>query len=1110
MSCSQGGFWVWAKRGMLALFCIGVLFLLFAAIMLKTGLRGQFLDNKIQAALSEKLGQYAQTEVRGARLSLDKNFHIAVEANDIAVRSLPDDIKLNKIGTVRFGFSMGGLVRHKFQVAQIELQDAEMRFTDTQGHNAFAALAMDDHERIDFDAVSDMLFAAVDHLLEGFDRQGPASLVLNNILVHFPMDNAEQTLSVAHLRLHNLKGAMQVEGQLAWNGQEINLRGSIERDSARPGKAFDIAVNNIPLHLGASDGLTPYLADGRVNNAYFRMRGTFSIRLQGERAYENRPQRVSAFFSLTDGATDISIDSNMATQLTLAATYDRGKKDIEVLPSELVLGGVKIPFKGAWGPARQSREETDIQGKYHFELTSDKAVSSPAESPEAPLQFGLNLTGRFIALDKKAIFDRIVLHTDYGNLLGQGSLRFGEGSPETIFVLRVPHMPVREAKQLWPVNISRSARLWVLSHVFGGELADSAIEIALPGGFFMADKVPPLLTDREVKISAHLKNFRFNTVGEIPPLRKGVGTISVNGTKTDINLSHAIAYIDDNERIDISDGAMTINWIPSKPLFADLSVRIGGTVGAVGKLLAYQPVNAVHKVPFDIKEASGDIQALLKMHFPMTPKPAPYEVAWDVSVDFQRFSIAKPFQGSTTVSNATGSARINKQLIELKGEGVLNGVPARMEINLPVGSNAVKKHEKIMFYLDDQARNKLFPALNSFLKGEVSVLAGPEINGRRHVVIDLSKAHLEIPWLGWKKDSGVAAKAELTVASDVNALENMEINDFDLSGATFQVTGKIIIKNRQFAGADFSRVSLNRNDKATLSVIKNDKIYQVKMTGQSFDMRSLIKHLGETNNAGGMQEQIELVAQLDHVDGFYSESLTGFKALYSHDMSEKDNVTIEGMTRSGRPVVVKIRKQNDSQTINASTTDAGAVLRFMNFYDKMHGGHLEAALKSVKGAPLSGPVRISGFQIINEPKLASIVSTSPAGGGKSLREATKGKIDVSRVMIDYAFGHIAKGDNYLVLDKGVIRGPTIGATFQGILYDAAGNITMTGTFMPGYGLNRLFSDVPILGAVLGNGRDRGLIGITFKVEGNAKRPRIIVNPISVIAPGIFRSIFEFK
>ena len=71
-------------------------------------------------------------------------------------------------------------------------------------------------------------------------------------------------------------------------------------------------------------------------------------------------------------------------------------------------------------------------------------------------------------------------------------------------------------------------------------------------------------------------------------------------------------------------------------------------------------------------------------------------------------------------------------------------------------------------------------------------------------------------------------------------------------------------------------------------------------------------------------------------------------------------------------------------------------------------------------------------------------------------------------------------------------------------------IDLTGTFMPAYGLNRLFGELPVIGAILGNGRDRGLLGITFKLTGETSKPNLVINPLSIIAPGVFRQIFEFR
>ena len=41
----------------------------------------------------------------------------------------------------------------------------------------------------------------------------------------------------------------------------------------------------------------------------------------------------------------------------------------------------------------------------------------------------------------------------------------------------------------------------------------------------------------------------------------------------------------------------------------------------------------------------------------------------------------------------------------------------------------------------------------------------------------------------------------------------------------------------------------------------------------------------------------------------------------------------------------------------------------------------------------------------------------------------------------------------------LLRGPMIGTTFQGTLYDKNDRMAMTGTFMPAYGLNRIFKVV---------------------------------------------------
>jgi len=93
---------------------------------------------------------------------------------------------------------------------------------------------------------------------------------------------------------------------------------------------------------------------------------------------------------------------------------------------------------------------------------------------------------------------------------------------------------------------------------------------------------------------------------------------------------------------------------------------------------------------------------------------------------------------------------------------------------------------------------------------------------------------------------------------------------------------------------------------------------------------------------------------------------------------------------------------------------------------------------------------------------------------------------------------------------GIVRGPVFGSSFSGALYDPKSRIDIAGSFMPAYGINRVFGAIPILGQILGNGNEGGLIGITYHLSGPFASPTLVVNPISAIAPGIFRQIFSYQ
>jgi len=86
--------------------------------------------------------------------------------------------------------------------------------------------------------------------------------------------------------------------------------------------------------------------------------------------------------------------------------------------------------------------------------------------------------------------------------------------------------------------------------------------------------------------------------------------------------------------------------------------------------------------------------------------------------------------------------------------------------------------------------------------------------------------------------------------------------------------------------------------------------------------------------------------------------------------------------------------------------------------------------------------------------------------------------------------------------------PLIGGTVDGYIDYHRDEVRMRGTFVPLYGLNNMFGQLPIVGPFLG-GSNEGLLGVTYEVVGPPSTPVLRVNPISAVAPGLLRKFFEF-
>ena len=401
------------------------------------------------------------------------------------------------------------------------------------------------------------------------------------------------------------------------------------------------------------------------------------------------------------------------------------------------------------------------------------------------------------------------------------------------------------------------------------------------------------------------------------------------------------------------------------------------------------------------------------------------------------------------------------------------------------------------------------------MKGTVAVsLTATGEKGVQKVSADLTRAVLTLPWINWTKGSGIKGIVRFTMRT---TNKRTRISDFKLAGAGFAVIGTLDLDKRGIIKAKFSKLVLNKGDNLRVSVARTRRGYTIDANGASYDARAIINqviNLGTPKSELTKATQITLKANIAKVKGFGEVALSNVLINYTQRNGQLARATMTGTTNGSLKTKMSIIPENGITKTKLVSSNAGAALRFLNIYNKMTSGTLSASFKQKGNGPHKGKITVNRFRLKNEPRLKRLLSQRSIEPDKKGRDQPTSigfrKIDPNDVKVNVATAEIIKDNKSLVIKSGLLRASDVGSNFSGIVYNAAGNMDLKGTYLPGYGLNKIASKIPIVNLAFGDGTRRGFLGITYRLRGKTKNPKITVNPISVIAPGVFRKIFEFK
>jgi hypothetical protein len=286
----------------------------------------------------------------------------------------------------------------------------------------------------------------------------------------------------------------------------------------------------------------------------------------------------------------------------------------------------------------------------------------------------------------------------------------------------------------------------------------------------------------------------------------------------------------------------------------------------------------------------------------------------------------------------------------------------------------------------------------------------------------------------------------------------IRIDDIAFDGSGASIRGNVEFdQNGDFASGTFPVFGLSDGDKANLRLERTpDNLYKVTVRGDTFDGRNFVK----ASMSGGAEAKqrrpatdmdVDIDAKVGAVAGFKGEVLRNLDLHLLRRGGAIRNLGVTARFAGEGALQGELRgRPGERQIVYVESTDAGALFRFTDTYSRMVGGQMWIAM---------------------DP---------PTHDG-------------------------AKQDGLMDVREFAVRGET---ALDGVVDYTANELHLRGTFVPLYGLNAAFGNIPIVGFLLGG--KEGLIGsMTYEVVGTPGAPVLRVNPISAVAPGFVRKFLEF-
>ena len=683
---------------------------------------------------------------------------------------------------------------------------------------------------------------------------------------------------------------------------------------------------------------------------------------------------------------------------------------------------------------------------------------------------------------------------------------YAEAEPRLSMGVVARRMTILTMKRLWPAFIVPPLRAWVIDHFPSGTVENFSIAASAPWNTLKpgGPPVPDGGLSGEIAGTVTLR-----PVDTLPAIRDADLVAKFTGRTATVTLGRGTVDLPSGRKVTVSNGTFEVPDTAVKGPPSRLRLRLDGPADAAIELAGMEPLRGAAAVQLDAATTRGAVSARLDLSMPLKEERL-RTINYNLEADVTNFSAEKLVRGLKTEARSCASRQIRSRF---RGQW---RCPQAMLVVVDYRKKPAQDAEvRASTVLDDAARTYLGFDLGGGLTGPIPIkfsgkIAAGDGDNRFAVDADLTQAKVADLLPGWTKAAGKPARATFIL---YERAQSRRIEDLLLEGSGTRVKGTIDLDAAgELVTANFPNFALSDGDKASAKAERgSDGTLKVTVRGDVYDGRGFIKSMATgpaDPNTPRPQYDLDLDLKVGAVAGFHGEALRGLEVRLSRRAGQIRTLAMNAKIGVDAPLTADLRGRAGRHLARIERGDAGALFRFTDIYPRIVGGRMTVAMEPPTGdqTPKEGRLDISEFVVRGEAALDRVASSAPPPDGSAYRAAPPRSqgVEFTRMRIDFT-----RSPGRLSIREGNVLGMAVCATMDGQIDFLREDTRLRGTFIPACALNNLPGQFPILGMFFG-GPKEGLLGVTYEVVGPPGGMVLRVNPMSAMAPGFLRKLFEFR